>query len=162
MALLPAQRGRPDAGPGARLCALRPGRASVCHQQISGGDAAAVRGAGWAAGRGGVRRWRVQHRRHQPVPLGRLPRLGRGVTGRAAASAAVVRCYRREAGGAAGPRMSVPPQNARLSTSQALRAHLLGCVPDNPKPIAKLLEEADAIRDTVGSTTLDKASTKRS
>ena len=91
-----------------------------------------------------------------------VARLGRGVTGRAAASAAVVRCYRREAGGAAGPRMSVPPQNTRLSTSQALRAHLLGCVPDNPKPIAKLLEEADAIRDTVGSTTLDKASTKRS
>ena len=58
--------------------------------------------------------------------------------------------------------------NVRASTKHPLvykpssTRSLLGCVPDNPKPIAKLLEEADAIRDTVGSTTLDKASTKRS
>ena len=44
------------------------------------------------------------------------------------------------------------------------KLYALTCLgmPDNPKPIAKLLEEADAIRDTVGSTTLDKTSTTRS
>ena len=63
--------------------------------------------------------------------------------------------------------MSVHPQNTRLSTNPSptvlvLLLSLARVCEDNPKPITQLLEEADAIRDTVGSTTLDKASTKRS
>jgi hypothetical protein len=186
VAVLPAVRGGADAGPGTRVPALRAGASPICNLSLPDRDSQIVRhptrhriigargptGTAWCELRSadaapsfdaGVCGWRPC--RYEVIDRRLAEQQGDGGGAFIAGSAYTIAdialypwcAYHQWA----GVSLEGLPHLSRWIEALGQREGVRRGLGHNPKPIAQLLADADAIRATVGATTLDKVGVSR-